>query len=329
MNSNIQIRTVQFSDINEWDNLVINSKTATFFQTLDWLRLWIKHFGGNPKIFGVYENNSLIGIAPFNVVDDHIELLGTSPVLGEQLVSDFGDIIAKEGNEKAVWLAIIKTINNLPAGKAGQQLTISNKFVINFIREDSPSLPSLKEMGGKMEENDVAPYVDLPPTWDVYLARLDRHNRHELQRKIRKLEAEGAFKVCYEGEASDIDEFFRLMTLSNEQKRNFLSAKMRSFFHDIFATFLPKKLLTLCFLKLDSKNIAAVMGFTFNKQFLLYNSGFDPSFGKFAPGFILKAYLIKHAIEQSFARFDFLRGNERYKYDLGGRQRKLYTVRLG
>ena len=199
---------------------------------------------------------------------------------------------------------------------------------MNFIREDSPSLPILKELGGKIEESDVAPFLDLPNTWDDYLANLDRHNRHELKRKIKKNEREGAFKACIEGEPSDIDEFFRLMGESGEQKRNFLSKQMRMFFQDVFNTFFPKKILTLCFLKLEGKNIAAVMGFTFKGQFLLYNSGFDQDYRNLAPGFILKTYLIKYAIETKMKRYEFLRGGERYKYDLGGKERKLYNITL-
>lgn len=321
MNANIQIRTTHFSDLPQWDDFVSNSTTATFFQTADWLLLWVKHFGGNIKIFTVYENDTLVGIAPFAVIEDHLELLGTSPVLDGELVTDFGDIITLQGKEKDVWEAILTEFRI-------QNSEIRKKLKLNFIREDSPSLPVLKDLGGKTEEIDVAPYLELPPSWNEYLSHLDRHDRHELKRKIKRIEREEAFKACVEGEPSDIDEFFRLMGVSGEQKRNFLSKQMRMFFQDVFDTFFPKNNLTLCFLKLDGKNIAAVMGFTFKGQFLLYNSGFDQTYRNLAPGFILKTYLIKYAIEKRMKRFEFLRGGERYKYDLGGKVRKLFRIQI-
>ena len=74
--------------------------------------------------------------------------------------------------------------------------------------------------------------------------------------------------------------------------------------------------------------IAAVIVFLFNNQMLLYNSGFDPQYQSISPGLILKSYMIKQAIEEGKSRFDFLRGGERYKYDLGGKERKLYKVTL-
>src|SRR3989338_6902121 len=258
------VKLIDFNN-NDWDSLLLHSSTGTFFQRRDWLLLWVKHFGGNTKILAVYEKDALVGIAPFAVVEDYLELLGISPVLGAELVTDFGDIIALKGMEKDIWESILTEfrIQNSEFGK---------KFILNFIREDSQSFAILKELGGKIEESDIAPFLELPASWDEYLIRLDRHDRHELKRKIKKLEGEGAFNVCVEGEPSDIDEFFRLMGESGEQKRNFLSKQMRMFFQDVFATFFPKNNLTLCFLKLEGKNIAAVMGFTFKGQFLLYNS---------------------------------------------------------
>jgi len=296
--------------------LIEESITASFFQQPEWLCIWNKHFGDQKElILGIYEKEKLIGIAPLTRHDNKITFLGTDPVLHKELVSDFGDIIAKNERETEVWETVLKNF----------QFSIFN---FQFIREDSPSFKMLQNLGGKIEAVDVAPFVDLPNSWEEYLASLNRHNRHELRRKIRKLEAEKAFRVCYEGEPADIDEFFRLMALSNEQKRDFLSAKMRQFFSNIFTTFWPKKMLQLCFLKLNGVNIAAVVVFLYKDEFLLYNSGFDPDYAYLSPGLLLKAFLIKKAIEEGKKRFDFLRGGERYKYELGGKERKLYRITL-
>ena len=49
----------------------------------------------------------------------------------------------------------------------------------------------------------------------------------------------------------------------------------------------------------------------------LYNSGFDPAHARLAPGIVLLAHLIRDAIERGVPVFDFLRGEESYKYDFG------------
>lgn len=321
----ISCRKINIEDNKGWLELMKNSKTATFFQTKEWISLWIQHFVPEKQkeeviILGVYDSEELISIAPLYLKDNKVQFLAVTEVLGNELVSDFGDIIAVSGKEREVWEAVLTWYRGKGEGERGKGSEL------NFIREDSVSFGILKDMGGIIEEVDTAPYIELPKSWDEYLLSLNRHNRHELRRKIRRLEEEGAFKVCTEGEPTDIKEFFRLMVLSNEQKRNFLSNKMREFFQDIFNTFWTKKMLNLCFLKLKGENIAAVLLFEYKNELLLYNSGFDPKYAKFSPGLLLKAYVVKQAIEEGKGRFDFLRGGERYKYDLGAVNRRLYNV---
>ncbi|MFY7954449.1 MAG: GNAT family N-acetyltransferase, partial [Armatimonadaceae bacterium] len=65
---------------------------------------------------------------------------------------------------------------------------------------------------------------------------------------------------------------------------------------------------------------------TFSETFY-YLGGFDPDFAKFSPGTVLTAHAIRYAIENDrSSRFDFLRGNESYKYKWGAVDR--HNVRL-
>ncbi len=305
------LREIKLQDVFNWDDLVRQSPTATFFQTREWLKIWLKHFPVEHKIIGIYEGEELIGIAPLNLVNDKVNLLGITPVLHGELVSDYGDIIAKTSYEKIIWREI---------------LTKFKSIVLDFVREDSPSLKILQELGGETEEVDEAPYLDLPKTWEEYLLSLDRHNRHELKRKMRKIENEDVTIVSSSGSLEDITELFRLMEISIEEKKRFLSPEMKAYFQDIVASGLKNKTAELMFMQKDHRNIAVTLSFIYQNDVLLYNSGFDPEYGYLSAGLILKAHLIKRAIEQNMKRFDFLRGNERYKYDLGGKKRKLYKI---
>ena len=74
------------------------------------------------------------------------------------------------------------------------------------------------------------------------------------------------------------------------------------------------------------KRVAAAMCFDYGGARLLYNSGYDPSYGYYSVGLLLKALCLKDAIEQGKAYFDFLRGPEPYKYDLGAKNTALYQM---
>jgi CelD/BcsL family acetyltransferase involved in cellulose biosynthesis len=62
-----------------------------------------------------------------------------------------------------------------------------------------------------------------------------------------------------------------------------------------------------------------MFNFVYQNRTLLYNSGMDSArFLRYSPGIVLTAFLIQHSIENGRAAFDFLRGDETYKYKLGG-----------
>ncbi len=319
-------RNISFEDDLDWSKLIEESVTATFFQTKEWLQLWMKYWGkdGKAVVYAVFDNDELVGIAPFQITDK-INILGAPDSTIDGSLSDFGDIIAKISYEKIVWQEILAKLKTSTSAKASADKQNSKlKIELNYIREESPSFQILKDLGGKAEEMEVSPCIDLPKTWDEYLSTLDRHDRHEIRRKMRKAMDEGVIKVCDEIYTENINDFFQLMVASDENKRNFLSENMKKFLSEMIILLGPKKLLNFCFLRYNNENIASTLFMYQKNDVLLYNSGFDPKYSFLSPGLILNVYAIKEAIEDGKRRFDFLRGGEKYKYDLGGVKRNLY-----
>jgi len=79
-------------------------------------------------------------------------------------------------------------------------------------------------------------------------------------------------------------------------------------------------------LEIDQVPVSSVLFFENNDELLLYNSGFNPAYKQYSVGLLLKSLLIKYAIKTEKKRVDFLRGGERYKYDLGSQDRFLYSA---
>lgn len=301
----------------EWRTLSEQSATASFFQTFDWVKIWLESFGqGEPYILTLWEKE-LVALTPFLKDERGFSFWGTAKVLGQELVTDFGDIVVRKGQEEKAWRAFLLHFKNL---NKPQRLSL------HFLRESSPSFDFLKkEKGGKLKKEDVAPFIDLPSSWEEYLLGLERKKRHELERKIRRLEATGAFEICATADIEEgLDNFFRLVRLSNDQKRDFLKPEMENFFRTLVHHFFSKDMIDLCFLDLEGQRVATTLSFIYKDEILLYNSGFDPALSYLSPGFLLKAFLIKRAIENGRKKFDFLRGEERYKYDLGAKDQNLY-----
>jgi CelD/BcsL family acetyltransferase involved in cellulose biosynthesis len=271
----------------------------TFFQTPEWMSLWVKHFG---------KESIQIDANYFLKEGDGFSLAPTSFVLNHQQVADFADFV---GGEEII-RKVIQEVNPIE---------------INFLREDSQNLAILKEMGAKVEDQDVSPYIVLPTSFDEYLAKLSRKDRHEINRKLRRFSASGATFERFDGSEAQVARFFELMEF-DEEKKEFLTAPMKEFFKDILMTLYPLKKASILFIKHEAKLVAGIILFYFNDEVLLYNSGFDPEYFYLSPGVVVVSQAIKDSIEKEKKVFDFLRGNERYKYDLGGADRKLLRVTL-
>jgi CelD/BcsL family acetyltransferase involved in cellulose biosynthesis len=122
--------------------------------------------------------------------------------------------------------------------------------------------------------------------------------------------------------------FFDLHRQSHKEKARFMTPEMQAFFKDISMHFQERGWLNLSFLKVAGKEVAAVFSFDFAGTEYLYNSGYDPRFARFSPGIVLGAHCIRRAIEKGMSGFNFLRGKEGYKYHLGGKEEKIYRMRV-
>jgi CelD/BcsL family acetyltransferase involved in cellulose biosynthesis len=87
--------------------------------------------------------------------------------------------------------------------------------------------------------------------------------------------------------------------------------------------------LKLFFLELNQVKAAALLCFDYDNQFLLYNSGYDPDlFAHLSPGNVLVSYTIEEAMRLGRTRYDFLRGDEIYKFRFGAEAEPVYDLEI-
>jgi CelD/BcsL family acetyltransferase involved in cellulose biosynthesis len=93
---------------------------------------------------------------------------------------------------------------------------------------------------------------------------------------------------------------------------------MRQHIHNTARVALENGWLHLAFYTLGGAKAAANLSFLWDNRVWLYNSGWDWEFRSFSPGWLLLANLIRWATENGISAFDFMRGDENYKYKFGG-----------
>jgi CelD/BcsL family acetyltransferase involved in cellulose biosynthesis len=216
-----------------------------------------------------------------------------------------------------------KGINRLDLGPLRPDSTVLTHLVA--IAHNRGYEVLCREEGGSVE-------LDLPSTWDEYLATLDKKQRHEVRRKLRRLWEAGKVDYrCLEvsQEVGDFtDTFLKLFSLSREEKANFMTTQMESFFRSLTESMAEIGLLRFGILELDALPAAMIMGFDYNDAMYLYNSTYEPNYGYLSVGLLSKVLCIKESIQRGRRRFDFLRGSEPYKYHLGGREIRLYSCQI-
>ena len=173
------------------------------------------------------------------------------------------------------------------------------------------------------KQEDISLELDLPASWEEYLETLVVNQRHEIRRKLRKLSAAGEinYRVIKERAAINqaTDTFLKMFSESRTDKATFLTSQRETFFKSMADRLSELGILKFGRLELDRLPVAMVMYFDYKNSIYLYNSGYDPKYDFLSVGLVCKLLCIRESIAEGKEKFDFLKGDETYKYHLGGR----------
>ncbi len=309
----------------EWAGLLAQTPAPVPFVTPAWQRVWLDHFQGDRRLrlLTARDGERLIGVAPLLVEGDRAELVG------HYSICDYMDVVVTPGFEAMFFARLLEEL----------AATGVRTLELRGIRRWSPTLDAVAAAAPAAgfncarEDEALSPSVELPGTWDDYLGRLSKKDRHELRRKLRRLASGGDFDlrvVTGPAEASGLlDKLFHLMRLSSHHKEEFLDRPgMEAFFREMVHVMAEEGMLRFYLLTLDDQPVASVLNFDLGGVLYMYNSGYDPQYAHYAVGLMSKALLVKDAIESGRRCVDFLRGDESYKYDLGGTDQPVYRLVL-
>lgn len=187
-----------------------------------------------------------------------------------------------------------------------------------------PIVEALSQSGidSSISEDAVVAVLALPSTYDDWLASLGKKQRHEVRRKRRRFAADfGAIEIQrHTGDAADT--FSAMHRLSAGDKGQFMTERMESLFADLLQTAGASIHLLTC----DGVPRAAAFGFESDEGYFYYNSAYDPAAAMASPGVVLFSMMIEAEIERGAVVFDFLKGEEQYKFRHGANPRQLFTI---
>lgn len=316
---------------SEWNDLVHRSWANTLFMTWEWQTTWWRHWGSGEVTLLTWREtttDSLIGLVPL--------YLDTAPdgarrllLVGGIEVSDYLDLVIVPDYAEVVFQGLVAWLHSA-AAPAWDRLELVN------VPEGSPTLGRFADLAGQQWQTsaaieDVCPVVMLPEDWEGYLSLLDKHQRHEVRRKLRKIEQESTVRWWISASPAevtrDVESFINLHQLSSVDKDDFMTEPMKAYFRDLAAVLHANGWLVLALLSVDGNPASALFSMVWQDRWLLYNSGYDPvNYRELSTGIVLQAYCMQEAIRRDVRVFDFLQGNETYKYRLGGQDTRVWRL---
>ena len=205
--------------LQQWEEILPACVTDTVFLTPWWQRTWWRHFGTGSRllVLPLEAGDDFLGIAPLRTRD------GVVSFIGDTDLCDYQDFIVIQGREDAYYEALYRRLDR------EQWHTLDLKSV----PEGSPTLrcvPAVAERMGysvSIEEEDKAPCVRLAATWEEQVSGLTKKDRHELRRKLRKVQRAGEVEeqahVSRDGLEPQMMDFLRLMRASHPDKARFMN----------------------------------------------------------------------------------------------------------
>lgn len=316
----------------EWDDLLVRSVNAPFFMRYIYQRTWWQYLGSGDLVLIAIRTDEgrLVGLAP---------LYGENSVAGQRElsfvgcvdVSDYLDLLVDQDYVEPVYAVLLDCL--------GSGQVAWDKLYLCSLPHNSLTHTRLVEAvrargwQAEVRQQDVCPVITLSGDWESYLAGIDKKQRHEIRRKIRKIETEAQTRWYAVESVEGLDEamtaFIELHQKSTRDKEDFWNDALIRFFKAMAVELAKAGWLKLYFIEVNGFKAASMLCFDYNNEFLLYNSGFDPEqFANLSPGNVLTAYTIQDALRLGRSRYDFLRGDEVYKFRFGAVAEPVYDLEV-
>ena len=314
----------ELADLNDyrsaWESLLAQTKNATFFQSLDWLEVYWKHFGADQRlrVLVVAEGNEPIGILPLVVRSERTKI-GNLRFLTYPL--DY-------------WGSFYGPIGPRPDStlEAGLQYVRRRRRDWDVLElrwlpaeDDDPCRTgaTLESLGLRPCRTllDHTAVIRLEGTWEDYLAKRTSKWRNNYRRWQRKLEKRGQLDYLrYRPRGADHgdgDPRWDLYDACLEVAQKSWQGSSRNgttlshdsispFLKDVHATAARVEALDLNLFLLDGKAFAFIYNYHYRGRLFGLRVGYDAALARDGAGNLLYA----RTIEDSFGRGDGL-------YDLG------------
>ncbi|MCI0333227.1 MAG: GNAT family N-acetyltransferase [Planctomycetes bacterium] len=327
------------------------------FRSWDWLATWWNHYGETDRrqrdycgkaspdrqlhVLAVYgegsngngNQQSLIGVAPWfldrTIVKGNVlRWLGCGEVCTDHL-----SLVCKPEDRERV------------ATEVAEALTVQcddwDRLDLSAVDADDYAALALaahleeRECLVSRQAADSCWVLDLPASWDEYLAAISKSHRKKLRQLERRVLESGRVQWNTVTNAVEFEAAWPLLVDLHQRRRRslgepgcFASRSFHDFHQEVARRMLERGQLRMSWLALDGMPAAAEYQFADRGATYAYQGGVDPERLEEEPGRLSTIICLRRAIEEGHRRFDFLRGDEPYKAHWRAQQQTTYDYRV-
>jgi CelD/BcsL family acetyltransferase involved in cellulose biosynthesis len=302
----------------EWNRLLLASSASSVFLTHEWLSAYWSFFGNGRRllILTAYgPAGGLIGAAPLCVREVSflaVPVLRRAEFVGAPF-SDILGIIIKPQEEARVVEAFLNALRL----RGIDQLDLQENPEASTAR--GAMMAFRKKPGFQITEEEMGalPYLSTTIGWEEYLGSLgkstQRNFKYYTNKLSKKFQLEYAAHKSPEAIDKEIGSFFALYEKRFKEYPSLVDPSHRRFREKIAPLFAKNGWMVLFTMKLNGVLAAAEWCFSWEGKLLSYNACYDPEWSKEGIATVFQGNIIRHAIQNGFREYDFLRGEEGYK----------------
>ncbi len=321
----------------EWQALYRDADAAPFL-AWEWLSAWQQWLNGarSPYLLCARAGGRLVGLLALGVETVPVWGLPT-PLRKLSLLgagfggADYLDVLALPAFAADVADAFFEHL---------ERVARFDLFELDGLAADSPTLTRLAqrfEQAGnlryRVEPRYTCPQIKLHGDWPALLKQSKRGDN--FKRRLRQARNYNGFAYRSITQPAEVDAALeRFLALHEprwaEQGGSDFSGHdaLRAFHHDLVQRLAQAGLLRFEELWLEGNCVASIYGLDDGKQFCYYNSGYDLAWKHASPGLVLLGLSIEAACGRGLKLYDFLRGDEGYKFDWANSTRATLHVTL-
>jgi len=318
-----------------WERIATQDVREGFFRSPCWYLTWIRYIRPDvsPMVLVVRDQEEIVAIAPLSCGRTRsrlriLSLAGNDLVCGEYL--DFPSLPGyRQLALESIWAELLGGELEWDLLSLSAMRTEGDLFWEAHKRAQADGLML-------RSEERICPFVQLPTTFEEYLARFSKRRRKHFVRTRRIFKDHGAEVKIYRSGPELESAIPRLIDLHCARWKTV--GKPGTLGQPGFAEFLltlgrkqaSEGAVRLYTLEVGGLAKAAMLNFHFGTSAFQFQNGFDPAWklAKHSPGTVLILHGIETAVAEGCHVYDFLRGAEEYKFHFADRSKPITDVRL-